>query len=43
MLNFASKSSNEEEEGENLSFFNEIESFNFIHTISDENNKSSLD
>ena len=42
MLNFASESSNEEE-GENLSFFNEIESFNFIHTISDENNKSSLD
>ena len=42
MLNFASESSNEEE-GENLSFFNENESFNFIHTISDENNKSSLD
>ena len=40
-MNFASESSNEVE-GENLSFFNEIESFNFIHSISDDYNKPPL-
>ena len=40
VLNFSSKPSDEEED---LSFFNEIDSFNFIPSISDDNNKPTLD
>jgi hypothetical protein len=41
VLNFTSKSSDEEKE--NLSFFNEIDSFNFIPSLSDDYNKPTLD